>query len=261
MRSYKVKQLAQLAGVSVRTLHHYDQIGLLSPSYVGENGYRFYERAELMRLQEILFFKEMGLSLSEIATALEKSDLERAELLKTHRAEMERQAKRQRQLIETIDKTIAELTGAKKMDVKDLYKGFSEETQREYQQWLIDKYGADMPQRIEEMRQKLEDDMSGGKDQIVAQRMAELADIEGAIVRAMQDGIAPEAPQLDDDLARHNSWVGQWWGKTPDQASYIGLADMYQSHPDFVARYEALAPGFSDFLTTAMKSFAARKLS
>lgn len=203
----------------------------------------------------------MGLGLGDIANVLEKSEADRADLLKKHKAEMERRAERQRQLIETIEKTIAELSGAEKMDVKDLYKGFSEETQRDYQQWLIEEYGEDMPRLIEEARQKLEKDASGGKEQLVAQRMAELADIEGELVLAMQGGIAPDTIALNEALSRHNNWVGQWWGKTPDQDSYSGLADLYKSHPDFVARYEALAPGFSDYLTTAMKSYAERVLS
>ena len=73
---YTVKQLADLAGVSVRTLHYYDEIGLLEPSYVGENGYRYYEDAELFRLQQILLYRELDLSLAEIREILDAPDFD-----------------------------------------------------------------------------------------------------------------------------------------------------------------------------------------
>ncbi len=261
MKTYQIKQVAQMAGVSVRTLHHYDQIGLLCPAFVGDNGYRYYSRDELMRLQEILFFKGMGVGLSEIAQILEKPDHERAQMLKKHKTRLEQDQRRQLQLIKTIERSIDELNGVKKMNVNDLYKGFSKEKQANYEKELIDIRGPAIAIEIDEAKKKLKVDAAGGEDQLIAQRMAELADIEGEIVLALQGGVSAESDDLDTIIGRHHNWVSQWWKKQPDQAAYIGLSQMYESHPDFVARYEALAPGLTAYLAKAMVAFAHRQLS
>lgn len=260
MQAYKVKQVALMAGISVRALHHYDQIGLLCPAYIGDNGYRYYTRDELVRLQQVLFFKEMGMSLTDIGLALEKSPQERAALLTAHRDEMRERAKRQLQLIDTIDKAIAELNGDKQMAIADLYKGFSHEKQADYEQWLVETYGGDMLDEIKRAKEKLTKDGGANQTQLVAQRMAELADIESELVLAMQSGINLSDAQLFDHIRRHHAWVGQWWDRQPDQQSYLGLAQLYKSHPDFIARYETLAPGFSVFIVNAMEAFAKARL-
>ncbi|GLQ17140.1 MerR family transcriptional regulator [Maritalea porphyrae] len=260
MKTYQVKQVAQMAGISVRALHHYDQIGLLCPAFVGDNGYRYYTRDELVRLQEILFFKEMGIGLNEIAQILEEPDHERAKMLEQQKSRLEQDQRRQLQLIKTIERSIDELNGVRKMNVSDLYKGFSKEKQAAYEQELIDKLGPDMAKEIEDAKQKLKQDGLDGENQLIAQRMAELADIEGEVVLALQGGIAADDAELDNVIARHHNWVGQWWKKQPDQAAYIGLSQMYQSHEDFVARYEALAPGLTEYLAAAMVAYAKRHL-
>lgn len=260
MQSYRVKQVAQMAGVSVRTLHHYDKIGLLEPAYIGANNYRYYTRDELVKLQQILFFKDMGLSLHQIAMALKNTNVDRAQLLIEHKKQLQLQARRQNQLIRTIDRTIDELLGNEEMKVDDLYKGFSTKKQREHEQWLVDHHGPHMTPDIDLARNKLEKDADGKKDQLITQRMGELKEIEGEIILAFQSGITSEDEALNVAMKRHHQWVAQWWGKKPDQSAYIGLAQLYQSHPDFVARYEALATGFTPFLAQAMVAFAKRSL-
>ena len=81
MSNYTVKQLARLSGVSVRTLHHYDEIGLLRPAFIGENRYRYYGREELLRLQDILFHRELGVPLQEIGRLLEHEGRDRVAIL------------------------------------------------------------------------------------------------------------------------------------------------------------------------------------
>jgi len=258
MRSYRVKQVAQMAGVSVRTLHHYDQIGLLEPAYIGENNYRYYTRDELMKLHQILFFKEMGLSLDDIAKALEMPDTERAQLLVEHKQKLQIEARRQKQLIKTIDRTIDELMGNETMKVEDLYKGFSEEKQSGYEQWLAENYGPDVERSVIEARNQLES--ASGKNALIERRMLALQEIENDLILALQSGIGSDDTSLEPIIERHHSWVAQWWLKQPDQQSYIGLSQLYQSHPDFVARYEALAPGLTAFLVDAMVAFAKKHL-
>src|SRR5438552_16696386 len=115
-----VKRLSKLAGVSVRTLHFYDEIGLLRPGRVGViNGYRYYGQAALLRLQQILYYKELGLSLEEIAEVLDQPGFDVATALEAHRRALEQRLGRLRRLIDTVDRTIAYLKGETTMDNKE----------------------------------------------------------------------------------------------------------------------------------------------
>src|SRR5512139_966068 len=106
MARYTVKQLARLSGVSVRTLHHYDEIGLLRPAFLGENRYRYYGREELLRLQDILFHRELGVPLQEIGKLLANEGRDRVAILSRHREMLAERVERARQLLTTIDRTI-----------------------------------------------------------------------------------------------------------------------------------------------------------
>ena len=123
--AYTVKQVAAMSGVSVRTLHFYDETALLKPAYVGANGYRFYEEAQLLILQQILFYRELGFELKQIKKILGRRDFEKVAALQSHRKVLEKNLARTRQLIETIDKTIQHLKGKKKMKTEEMFAGFS----------------------------------------------------------------------------------------------------------------------------------------
>src|SRR5437762_11678440 len=102
--AYTVRQVAAMSGVSVRTLHFYDETGLLKPAYVGANGYRFYEEPQLLMLQQILFYRELGLELKQIKGILGRADFEKVAALESHREILEKNLGRTRSLLETIDK-------------------------------------------------------------------------------------------------------------------------------------------------------------
>lgn len=121
---YTVKQVAAMSGVSVRTLHFYDEAGLLKPAYLGANGYRFYEEPQLLILQQILFYRELGFELKQIQRILGRADFEKVAALKSHREVLQKNVTRTRQLIETIDKTIEHLKGTKKMKSQEMFAGF-----------------------------------------------------------------------------------------------------------------------------------------
>jgi DNA-binding transcriptional MerR regulator len=123
--AYTVKQLAVMSGVTVRMLHFYDEIALLKPAYSKANGYRIYEEPQLLMLQQILFYRELGFELKRIKEILSQRKFEKVTALKSHRQILEKNAKRTRTLIETIDKTISHLKGTKKMNSEDLFTGFS----------------------------------------------------------------------------------------------------------------------------------------
>ena len=138
---YTVTKLAKISNVSVRTLHWYDEIGLLKPAYHGANGYRYYEEEQLLILQQILFFRELGFELKQIASVLKRSDFDRISALSSHRKVLKKNVERTKKLIKTIDKTIEHLKGIKKMKDDEIYYGFSKEKQAEYEKQIIERFG------------------------------------------------------------------------------------------------------------------------
>ena len=129
---YTVKQLSKLAGVTPRTLHHYDEIGLLKPSRVGENGYRYYGEESLLRLQQILFYRELGLPLEDIKKLMGRRDFDVVGALYGHKEALKNQVTRLNRLIHTVDNTINHLKGNIIMSEKGFFEGFSEEQQEQY---------------------------------------------------------------------------------------------------------------------------------
>jgi DNA-binding transcriptional MerR regulator len=253
MKELTVKQLAAISGVTVRTLHHYDEIGLLKPASVGANGYRYYGRAELLRLQRILFHRELGVPLSEIGELLALEGADQVGVLMQHRSRLEAEGARLAVLIDTIDRTIASIKGETSMSNADLYKGFSPEKQAGYEAWLIERYGEPMKESIAHSRQSY----AALSEAEQAAMMTELQQVEEALAEACRRGIDPAADAVSGLIRRHRAWVAAMWGKPCPPEAYAGLADLYLSHPDFVARYERIAPGFTDYLTLAMKTHAA----
>ena len=122
--AYTVKQLAAMSGVTVRTLHFYDEMALLKPAYTAANGYRLYEEPQLLMLQQILFYRELGFELKRINEILSQRKFGKIAALKSHREVLEKSVTRTRTLIETIDKTIRHLKGTKKMKSEELFTGF-----------------------------------------------------------------------------------------------------------------------------------------
>jgi len=123
--AYTVKRVAALSGVSVRTLHFYDEAGLLKPAYTGANGYRFYEEPQLLTLQQILFYRELGFELRQIRQLLGRPDFQRVDALRSHRDALEERLARTRRLLETIDRTIDHLEGSKPMKDEQIFAGFT----------------------------------------------------------------------------------------------------------------------------------------
>src|SRR5579871_6423977 len=122
--AYTVRQVAGLSGVSIRTLHFYDEVGLLKPAFVSAGGYRYYEEPQLLTLQQILFYRELGLELKEIQTILGRADCEKARALESHRSVLREQLARTQTLIATINQTIEHIRGTKKMSSAEMFAGF-----------------------------------------------------------------------------------------------------------------------------------------
>jgi MerR family transcriptional regulator, thiopeptide resistance regulator len=242
---YTVKQFAGLAGVSVRTLHYYDQIGLLTPDRVASNGYRYYGETALLRLQQILFFKELGLDLATIGEILDQPGFDQLRTLQVHRQQMKEHAERLQRLISTIDRTILHLQGDKTMNAKDMFDGFSEEKQAQYQEEARKLYGHS-PQYAES-QQRWGSYSSERQEEIKAEGGAILE----AFAAVVESGPASqEAQKLAADWHRH---IGNFY--TCSLEMLQGLGNLYVESPEFAANFRSVHPELPEFVRDALSIY------
>ena len=242
---YTVKQLAVAAGVSPRTLHFYDQIGLLKPDAYGENGYRYYEEAALLRLQQILFFKELDFSLAEIKATIDRPGFDTLQALRVHRETLQERAGRLACLIETVDKTILHLKGGLEMTEREFYQGFSEEKQREYEEEIRRRYG---DKELKQSRQRW--------GSYSTQQKQAIQDDFQRIVTGLRDrmGTGYDAPEVQALVGQLHAWVGNFYDCTLD--IFEGLGHGYDQDPQFRQMYETnYGPGVSKFLERAISYY------
>jgi DNA-binding transcriptional MerR regulator len=242
----------------VRALPHYDEIGLLKPASVGANGYRYYGRKELLRLQRILFHRELGVPLGQVAELLDLEGEDQIGVLRQHREKLAAERERYAVLIETIDRTITALQGERFMVDADLYNGFSPEQQAGYEAWLIERYGEPVRAGIASAKAAQEGLSPAERKAFVETQGTELHAVEAALAAALRNAVDPGCDEVDALIARHRAWVTAMWGRPCSAERYSGLADLYLAHPDFVARYEGIENGFAEYLTNAMKLHAAK---
>lgn len=250
--AYTVKQLAKISGVSVRTLHWYDEIGLLKPAYLGANGYRYYEEPQLLRLQQILFFKELEFNLNDIHNLLAQNDFDNVKALYAHREVLEKDVDRKNRLIDTIDKTIQHLRGNEKMKIEELYYGFDSEKQKEHENYLVEK-GILTRDFLDECNDKV-------KNWSDKEKNAFINDVEiimAELIVAMNNRSSPSSDEVQNLIRRHYVWLERTW--FPTKEKYIGLALLYQM-PEFRVFYDSRHPELLDFMLKAMKIFAERNL-
>jgi len=251
MTRYTVRQLADIARISVRTLHHYDDIGLLKPAFLGSNGYRYYEKPQLYRLQQILMYREFGLALDEIKTLVDAPDFDIASALRQHRERLIERLKQDEELIRVIDDTLARIGGGSTMEDNSLYSWNSPKKQAEYEAWLVEHHGPQAEQWLAQSRKRFDALDDDGRQAA----MDRLKVIDGDLVDAYRRGMPADSPALKPVLDRHREWVAYMWNHDCPPGAYAHLADMYLGHPDFVARFNALADGFAEWLPKAMKAY------
>ena len=229
----------------------------MKPAQVGENGYRYYGREELLRLQQILFHRELELPLEAIADVLDRPDFDRLAALRRQREALSKKAARYRKLLRTLDRTLAALEGETQMKDEDLYKGFAPEKQAEYEAQIIDRFGEEGRASIEASKTA----MKGWSKADWERQGGEYADIESGLGRALADGLPADSQAVRALIRRHHAWVAAMWNRTPSRDAYTGLGQLYADHPDFRARYEAVQPGLAEYLVSAMSAFAETELT
>lgn len=243
---YTVKQLSDLAGVSVRTLHYYDEIGLLRPSKVGGNSYRYYDDSALLRLQQILFYREIGLELTHIKEILDSPDFDLVAALRSHRKVLNEKIKRLQSLIDTVDTTIKHLTGGTDMSKKQLFKAFTEEEQKQYQREARLQYG---PDTVNESIKRWNSYTKTQQEAI----LEEAGQIYNDIVEAIRDGKSPLSEEVQGVLQRWHSNLHHFY--EPTLEILRGLGEGYNTHPDFIANFQKLHPDLPAYLQEAITQY------
>jgi DNA-binding transcriptional MerR regulator len=252
--AYTVKKLATLSGVSVRTLHFYDEVGLLKPAYVGANGYRFYEEAQLLTLQQILFYRELGFELKQIHQILGRSDFDKVAALQSHRKVLQKNLARTRKLIVTIDKTIEHLKGTLKMKNEELFVGFNPQQQAKHEQYLIDRFGEEMREEIAQSKKKVK---NWTKDDW--QRSGEaFGEICQDLVKLLERRSPSDSSEVQAVIRRHHQWLMQFW--TPTRESYVGHSQLILDS-ELRKAYEACHPQLPEFVAAGIRVFAERELT
>ena len=257
MTFHTVSEASKISGVSVRALHHYDDIGLLKPDHVAENGYRYYGRQALLRLQQIMLHREMGLSLAAIGQILDDPGFDPASALRAHRDHLAAEARRYQVLLETVDRTLAQLKGDADVKDKDLYRGFDPGKQAEHEAWLEKRFGKGITAEIEGSKARMKD----WKPSDHAAAQVEVDQIEADMASALADGLPADSAAARAIAGRLHAWVARAWKRPPNREAFIGLAGLYAEHPEFRARYEGRAEGLTEYLGLAMIAYAEQALT
>lgn len=244
---YTVQKLSNLAGVSTRTLRYYDEIGILKPARINSSGYRIYGQNEVNRLQQILFYRELGLNLDKIKDIITSPTFDGASALKEHRENLLEKRKQLDLLISNVEKSIADSEGRIKMSDKEKFEGFKQkminDNEKKYGKEIREKYGNDT---IDKSNAKL---MGMTEEQY--DEMTKLSEeINIVLAEAFKTGNpAGELAQKAADL--HKKWLTFSWSEYSKEA-HAGLAQMYVDDERFTVYYDKDQPGTAAFLRDAI---------
>lgn len=249
---YTVKQLAELTGLTPRTLRYYDAIGLLRPCRDRENDYRLYGSAEVDRLQQILLYREMGLPLEVIGNLLDTPGFDRAAALREHLRQLQNQRRRVEALIRTVSRTLSMIEGGNMMNDQEKFEGMKqrviEENETAYGRETRKRYGE---KAAEDSRRRV----AGMTEREWAQMKEEEAGYQDALLRAIR-AEDPEGADAREACRLHRAWLLHYW--TPemmtDQA-HIDLVEAYGKDERFTAYYDKIAPGCADFFAAAIRAY------
>ena len=241
---YSVMQLARLAGVSVRTLHVYDKLELLKPSVRTEAGYRYYGEQELLRLQQILFYKELDMPLKAISEVLDDPGFDLVEALIGHKAALIARRDRLGVLLNTIDNTIDHLKNKTMSNFEKLYEGLDDAAA--LRQEAIDQWGEDTILRSETALLEM-------KPADLEQLKADQRAIDRRL-RALVDE-DPQSDAVQEQIARHYDVIRGFWGMSAGQAikaaAYKGLGELYAADERYMTLDGRPDPRFATFMRAA----------
>lgn len=244
---YSVSTLAKLAGVSTRTLRYYDEIGLLRPKELTDAGYRVYGTQEVDTLQQILFYREMGVGLDDIKRIMTASAYKRLTALETHLKSLLDKRGRMDAMIATVQKTIASEKGELTMTDEEKFEGLKDKLIRENEET----YGAEVRSKYGDKTADESNAKFKGLTQQQYARMEALAQELSATLKAALETKDPAGELAQKACALHKEWLMCTWASYSPEA-HKGLAQMYVDDERFTAYYDKIAPGCAVFLRDAI---------
>jgi len=246
--TYSIKQLADLAGVTTRTLRYYDEFGLLKPSKIKNNCYRQYDHECLLQLQQILFYRELDVSLKDIQLIMKHPNIKTIDALQDHRILLSSKASRLLKLVETIDTTIATLQGETEMKDQDYFAGFDE---TKYEDEAKERWGHNAQYAESQKKWK-----RYSKDQKEAIK-AEGGEITLRMV-TKESNASPDDPSVQEAVGDYYDYVNKYF-YTCDVSFLHNLADMWVEDPLFAVNYESIREGGAEFVKRAVHIYCDNK--
>ena len=249
-RTYQVSEVAQITGISVRTLHYYDEIRLLVPKERTRAGYRLYDDDDLLRLQQILIGREQGLALEEIRRSLDDPSFDRRRALLAQRQQLEKRAKDTAQMIRAIDAALGILEGraGEDMEMKELFDGFEP---AQYEAEVKARWG-----HTDAYKESVKRTTSYTPDDW-KQIQTEQGSIYADAFALFQAGLAPDSVEAMDVAERHRLSIDRWFYPC-SFAMHSGLADGYEADHRFSENIDKFGSGLTAFLSAAMRANARR---
>ena len=248
--NYSIKALSHMAGISPRTLRYYDEIGLLSPQRIKENGYRTYGEKEADLLQQILFYRELGVPLEKIRNIMSSKSFDAAKALQNHLAALKDKKAQTERLIANLEKTIAAAKGEVLMNTKEKFEGFKktliEENETKFGKEAREKYG--------------DEAINAGNDKLMGLNEKQYADMQ-ELSQKINDKLKTAFEQGDPAgilaqqlCAMHKEWLGYTWNSYSKEA-HRGLAQLYVEDERFKSYYDSIAEGCAEFLRDAIEVY------
>lgn len=251
---YTIQKLASIAGVSTRTLRYYDEIGILKPARINTSGYRIYGQAEVDRLQQILFYRTLGVRLERIKDILTAPSFDALAALKDHRQKLLDRRQQLELLIANVDKTIALTEGGITMNDSEKFTGFKknliEENEKKYGEEIRAKYG---DKTVTQSNQKLMN--------MTEEQYKDFEKLSVSVIETLKEAFATGDP--GSDLAQkaadlHRQWLNCTWS-TYSKEAHVGLAQMYVADERFTAYYDQHQQGLTVFLRNAIMVYTGMK--
>lgn len=242
--AFTVGELSRLTGVTVRALRYYDEIGLVRPSHRSDAGYRLYDDRDVVRLQQVLVFRELGVALDQIAAAIDQAG-DRAALLRDHRAALVDKRARIDAMLAAVDDALGALEKGNTMqpvDVKKMFEGFNPDA---YADEARERWGS-----TEAYQESARRTATYGQAEWEAIRK-ESEEIYARLVARMQQGAAPTDPEVQAAVEAHRAHLERWFYPCSKQM-HKGLGEMYVADPRFAANLDKVAAGFAQFLRDAI---------
>jgi len=247
---YTINKLAKLAGISTRTLRWYDECGLLKPRRVSSNGYRVYGQDEIDRLQQILFYKELGVELSEIGRILAAKDFDGLAALQSHHAALCAKREQLNRLVENVEKSIQAMKGEIEMSDHEKFEGFKQklidDNEQQYGNEIRAKYG---DSSVNDSNAKVKG--------MTKEQYAEVESLSQQVnetLRAAFEQGDPASELAQKACELHKQWLCYFWSEYSKEA-HVGVAQMYVDDPRFTEYYDKIAPGCAVFLRDAVNIY------